>query len=213
MGFSINKIKPNKENYVVWLTAVYMTIGLFVFKWNPIVILLAYFIETIVIGCIHLVKMTLTALYSKSNSVPKVVGLIFVPFFFVHFFLFIAVQLFFVLTILDIKGNHTVDHSLFGNYAALLEYPDLKYAYFMIIISNVFYETKRFFLPKKYQYSDSQKLMGEPYSRVIIQQFVAIFSGFILLLYNNAASVAFLLIIMKLFTDLFGIQLTSKDKQ
>ena len=55
-------------NLLVWLNAIWFFTGLFVFKWEPVFIILAYVFETIVIGFIAVAKMLLILIFSDAQK-------------------------------------------------------------------------------------------------------------------------------------------------
>jgi len=197
--------------------AIVMLLGVFVFKWRPETILIAYFFETIIIGFIHIFKLLATFLYSRSANTGsgrhKKSDIFQIPFFAFHYFFFIFIQSVFVFTYLSfyIKGIKE-SFNVLPNYLFLLQQPDMLLAFLSMAVLNVAMAFKNFFLPKRYVHTNVEKLFMQPYLRIFIQQFVTIVTGFGILIFNAPMALAVLLIITRLVVDL-ALQETARNEK
>lgn len=208
---------PNSSNAFIWINTLFMLIGLFFLNWKPEVVVIAYFLETIIIGIIHVFKMIIVLWAgngntSTNNQVINGNSGFMIPFFIFHYFFFIYVQSIFIFQffskLLNLKDNM---FNVFSNYNYLLSQKNILIAFIGIAISNVALTYKNFILSGVYKETTVSKIFGEPYGRIIIQQFVAILAGFIMFLFSPSIFVALLLIIIRLVVDL-KLQYTAKIK-
>lgn len=203
-------IKPNVDNAFIWLTAVLMVGGLYFLDWEPKVIIFAYIFETVVIGVIHIGKMATTALLSKKMGVSgensRVSGVFLTLFYCVHYFMFVSIQIAFVLIFMgdNAFGADLSFSGLFTNFIQLFSQTDMREVFLLIILNNVYFSVKSFFLPKKFLETTPSELMFQPYIRVFVQQFLVTLGGFIFIITGGPLAVALLLIALKTIIDLVG---------
>lgn len=202
-----NWLIPNSRNYLIWGFSLLMLCGLFIFNWKAETILLTYFFETIAVGFIHIFKLFATFLYSTKSSGQKgkhpASSFFYIPFFAIHYFFFVFIQsvfvfAFFTSAIPGLKDSFDV----WGNYKYLLGIPEYFMAFLSVILVNVAFALKNFFLPKKYLNKELESLFTQPYLRIFIQQFVTILTGFTFLFINAALISALILIFFRLIIDL-----------
>ena len=65
---SFQFLLPNKQNYVVWLSAINLLIGVFFWKWRTEAIIFAFLWETAVLGILHIFKLYGTLIGDKPNG-------------------------------------------------------------------------------------------------------------------------------------------------
>lgn len=203
-----NMLRPDKANAFLWVNALCMLVGLFLLHWSAAAILTAYFFETIIIGCIHVIKMiTVYGWSRKQKNIPpykktNTNHITMIPFFMVHYFFFVFVQSVFMFLLLPgevpgIKEPFRVIH----NYTVLLQQPDTQQAVALLFFTNVVIALREFFVPQQYHRYTVGGLFVQPYVRIFIQQFVVILSGFFMFI-PGATVGAVLLILIRLFVDL-----------
>lgn len=195
-------IYPNKTNSTLWLNALFLLVLVFTNYADPLTIVLAYFLETIIIGIIHVFKLGLVVKYGKKdfqNDNPKQsnnlsgIGLIF--FFIFHYGFFIAVQLIFVFVFFNFENPiNSSDLSIF-------DMNGLGLVLISIIITNLAYFYTNFWLKKKYKEYSPKAIFMKPYVRIFIQQFVVILSGFFYFLFPDGIATAVILIVLRFFVD------------
>jgi hypothetical protein len=184
--------------------------GVFIWAWDAMGIITFYVIETIMVGLIHLIKMTI--LYAMNHNNPQalaierhnsgVSGLGLIPFFMVHFGFFIFVQI----MVFNGFTNQSFWQSLpiwwSGPYKYALAALFLtKFTWLMAdIIWNPAIKTK---LP--------DDVFFEPYPRIFIQQFMVILGGWATLFGKGLWGYLLILILCKTTLDLLIANL-SKDR-
>jgi len=213
---TLKYLLPTNENLHIWITAILMITGLLFLNWNPKIVIFAYLFETVIIGLIHLVKMFFVVSFSQKNErkSSEISGYMSIPFFFFHYFFFIAIQMVFVFSFINIDGTHLSKgpFELFKNFGYLFSLPDMKEAYLVIIMNNIFHTIKTFFIPRKYLESTVEETFMQPYLRVFVQQFVAILGGFFFLFSGATVVIAILLIVLRTFVDLIGVSMPHNPK-
>ncbi len=208
-GIFFKVFVPSLRNSFIWLNAFVLLLGVFYFGWNSEVVVIAYFLETIIIGFIHVCKMLMVYFYGneQKNDVPpspnEITGFAAIPFFIVHYFFFIFVQSVFMFAMLQTlipSKNNAFD--VFGNYAYVLSQHDILMAFLSLAFTNVAVTLKNFVLPGVYKTTTVSKLLFQPYLRIIIQQFVTILATFFIMIVGGSIIVALLIIGFRLVTDL-----------
>lgn len=206
---------PNFSNVFIWLNAIIMLFGVFYLGWKPEVVVIAYFLETIIIGVLHVFKMLIVFFYSDQQKfdVPTpsntITGFVVIPFFIFHYFFFIFVQSVFIFVLLNNLLPKSSDaFSVFSNYAYLLSQHDILMAFLTLAFTNVAITLKDFILPRKYKKATISKMFSQPYLRIFIQQFVTIIAGFLAIASNGTVLAAIMIISFRLVTDLFIIAAT-----
>jgi hypothetical protein len=211
---------PSLDNLFIWINAIIMLAGIFVFDWKPEVVIIAYFLETIIIGIIHVFKLIIVLRFGDeqihAEPDPKVGilgGVAAIPFFIFHYFFFIFVQSIFIFTMLaNIVPSTNSSFNVFGNYAFLLAQHDVLIAFIALAFSNVALTLKDFIIPGEYRRTTISKLYFKPYVRIFIQQFVTILAMFFTMISSSAIAGAILIIAFRLIVDLF-LQRASSNKE
>lgn len=216
----LQQFLPNRLNFWSWLQAIIMLTGLFVWHWSPLMVVMAYFIETIIVGCIHIVKMWVTFKYGHLQNIEKQSdpantmnswGVI--PFFLAHYFFFIAVQSIFVFAFFE-SGFKAFRQpfNLFANYGWLFSQPDFLLLFGIQAATLVSMAIRDWFLPGKYHETTLKKLFLQPYIRIIVQQLVVLLSGFFFVITQAGYAAALLVIIIRLVLDILLIGMRNNNK-
>ena len=198
---------PNRDNAALWLNACWLLIGIFFLGWGPASVLLAYFLETMVIGLIHIIKIfTVWKWGQKQERIATERGLLqgggAILFFFVHYFFFVFVQSVFLFSFMERRDADIVNaFDVWHNYLQVLKRPDVQQALMAIVFTNVILAIRHFFLPGKYRELTISQLFFQPYLRIFIQQFTVLLGGFFMLLGGMHAA-AVILILLRLTVDL-----------
>ncbi len=204
----------NSQNSGVWITTVIVILGLLFFNWDGKSVLLAYMLETIIIGAIHIAKMLVAGVSNlvRLGKTPKIMRLISITFtivfFCIHYSIFVFVQLSMMLEVLDIKEVSSAGLFSF-DFMALLQLPGMTEIYLALLLANIYYAVKNYFLPRKFIGADLNVMMFQPYIRVVIQQFLVIMGGFIILMTDAVYIVAIALVVVRTFVDLVGIAISN----
>jgi len=206
-------IYPNKTNSTLWLNALFLLVLVITDYADPLTIVLAYFLETIIIGIIHVFKLGLVVKYGikddqlSNQKDPKNVsgvGLIF--FFIFHYGFFIAVQLVFVFVFFDLPNP------LKYSSTSIIDMNGLIVVLVSILITNLAYFYTNFWLKKKYKDYSPKAIFMKPYARIFIQQFVVILSGFFFFIFPDGIATAIILIVLRLFVDAIMVSFNKDSK-
>lgn len=203
-----------KPVLVLLLVNIYPIIGVLFFGWDYFIVVLLYIIETLIIGLINMLKMGgaqgKLSLKDKANmgittsdsaqakemeEKPGCAKLILIPFFFVHYNMFVVVQSIFVVVLSTQFGNRNIELEQFLNLEFIL-------SLLFLFGSHIYSFYENYILKEEYKQSSIIKLMFLPYKRIIIQQITVIFGSFLIMLTNAPVFFLVILIIMKIFFDL-----------
>ena len=206
---------PTKNNAIIWANALFLFLLLALNLADPLTIVFAYFMETIIIGVIHLIKLWMVSKYGKKSTNPQwqMSGIPLMLFFTVHYGMFVAIQSIFAFTLFNttIPGLEDGFH-LIHNYIFILGSVGMPLILASIIINNLSYFYTNFWRNEKYKDYAPDNIFMRPYVRIFIQQFVVILAFFFYIILNSGMIAAVLLIIFRLFVDLvlFSIKKDSK---
>jgi hypothetical protein len=152
--------------------------GVWFMSWNPKQVFIVYCLETIIIGFFTLVKLgTVSAIRKKEwwqNYRPATIvpGIYFMIFFLLHYGLFVSVQTSLFLGITSMHEAHTpsILHLIFHPRQYLSRDAWLL---FCVFVFSYGYENLFSFISKnEYRTRSFERIMFEPYIRIIIQQLV-----------------------------------------
>lgn len=206
---------PTKNNAILWANALFLFMLLALNIADPLTIVFAYFVETIIIGVIHLIKLWMVSKYGKKSTDPQwqMSGFPLMLFFIVHYGMFVAIQSIFAFTLFQttIPGIEDGFH-LIHNYSFILGSAGMPIILASIIINNLSYFYTNFWRNEKYKDYAPDNIFMKPYVRILIQQFVVILAFFFYMIFNSGMIAALLLIILRLFVDLvlFAIKKDSR---
>ena len=199
--------RPDKSNAALYLNAMFLLMLLAVGFVTPWSIVMAYFLETIIIGILNALKMALCVAYKRHNGGTQGFGIIL--FFLVHYGFFVAIQSIFAFTFFELGGStfFTDGISVLKNYWTLLQLDGMWLLLLSIIFNNCFSFITDFLGEKRYLKFTASELMIKPYLRIFIQQFVVVLSGFFLAYLDAGFIAAVLLIVIRRAIDLFLVSL------
>lgn len=185
---------PNKQNLFIWLNAIFLIILLIIGKADPLTIVMAYFLETLIIGIVNVFKM-----FKVISTNPKGERNYFlIIFFLIHYTFFIAIQLIFVFAFLEMNDNNIKEaFNLFENISYAMSLKGMTLVLTSILVYNLADYYFNFILPKTYKKTTTTKLFAMPYPRIIIQQFAVILGGFFMIFTSGLFAVAILLILFR----------------
>ena len=201
------KRKLSFSDYLLIIVNLSPLYGVWFEGWNAAQVFLVYCLETVIIGIITILKMTIITLFVRSkdewqnqggSSMQS--GWFFILFFLVHygFFVFIQTQIFFAVSGL-IKGDSKLGYynqvpALLGNNGKLL---------LMIFITYYIVQAfSDFFMNDAYKSIGVSRLMFQPYIRIFVQQFVVIL-GSMFLGFGAGKIFILILVVTKIFFEVF----------
>lgn len=210
MMISLKTLLPDHTNYPVWIMAAYMLFVLIWLQVNPEMLLVSYFMETILIGIVYLIKMGMTWYFSSECSFKDTYGkfseFFLMPFFALHYFFFVAIQSVFLFTFFrDLLPGISSELDLVNNYLHILKDQNVQITISGLIVFQLMTMMKDFLLPGQYRTGIVKDLMAEPYIRIFVQQLVVILTGFLFLFLHAGLAAGVLLILVRMLLDLVWI--------
>jgi len=202
-------LKPSTNNWMIWAGSLVLLAGLFYGNWNPLVVVFGYFLETIVIGLLHVSKMGVTLRFGQAQQMANrgesdnmFGGAFAIVFFLVHYFFFVFGQSIFIFSFFGKKEfGFENAFSVFKNYYILLQRPDMQLVLGIVTATQLGSAIMYFFMPRKYNQYTLEQLFLQPYLRIVVQQFATILTGFFILLLGGPEAAALLLIVVRLVLD------------
>lgn len=178
-------------------------LGVITMGWSPMEVLIIYWLETLIIGFLNVFKMAVSSPQDRTMNWMK---LFMIPFFILHFGIFVLVQgIFIILVIPAVSGlggeelsdnvvDVLVDQTVFG-----LWWPAL-----VLFGSHLFSFFWNYIGKKEYRKVSVDRLMFQPYSRVIMQQFIAIGGVMLAAATSSIILIVVLVIIAKTAVDVLA---------
>ncbi len=203
-----NIIPKIQEKSVIILLAVniYPIIGVLFFHWDYFIIVFLYIIETFIIGLVNILKMAkaegslssenIKQLGIKTSDIPETkkmeenegcLKFFLIPFFLVHYNIFVIVQGIFLFILTSTFDNKDFHLNNFMNLEFIFSIIFLLYSHLYSFQSN-------YIKNKEYKNTSIMILMFSPYKRIFIQQFTVIFGAFLIIL--TQAPIFFLIILI-----------------
>ena len=198
---------PNKQNIAIWANAFFLLLLLFTGKISALVILFAYFMETIIIGIFNFLKMMIVSLKGdreRREGEGEKAGIFYSLFFCVHYGFFVAIQSIFIFSFFEMGGSDIIGEpfDIIKNYAAILQLENIQWVLLSILTANLAYFYTNFLADSQYHNYRTQDLFMLPYVRIIVQQLVVILGGFFIIILKAGMAAATLLVLFRLALDL-----------
>jgi hypothetical protein len=203
----INNQNSDKTSvFAIILANLVPLVGVLFLGWSVLSVVLLFWLESVIIGFFNVWKM----IFAQKGEALSIDGkaqasgcakLFLIPFFMVHYGLFMLGQGIFIFVFLGktLKTEPDVATNLqnqLGNafWLALL----------VLFINHLLDFLRNYIFKKAYQTAAVTKLLFAPYGRVFIQQFVIIGGAFLLEVFNTNLVFLALLIILKIIADISG---------
>ncbi len=173
-------------------------VGVLFWGWSPMEIVYLYWVETLIIGLFNVAKMLIAA----KSEMPIFLKIFLAGFFIVHFGIFCGVQGIFILLLGagDVFTEESVDADI-ASQEILQSFYALVWPTVLIFGSHLFSFFYNYIGKKEYKKSDPSVLMMQPYSRVFVQQFLAIFGTWLALAYAGRIWIMLIVVIAKTLAD------------
>jgi len=199
---------------ILLLVNIYPIIGVFLFNWDYLIIVLLYISETVIIGLINVFKIAIAegvisdedkkkygitdtddSQQNKTSETSKELKAFLIPFFMFHFIFFVYIQTEFVLALSGGISDKTIELEELLNFDFILN---------ILLLAASHLYTFYFIFVKKKQYKTASPalLMFDPYKRIIIQQVTVIFGSLFIMITNAPIFFLIFLILMKIYFDL-----------
>ena len=193
-------IRPALRNQFIWLSALALIILLLSGIADPFAIVMAYFLETFIIGLFHFFKMILVSRRSMTQRLnPGKNPWYLIPFFLFHYSFFIVVQSIFVFVIFQFAdSNIRGPFDLISNYLYVLGYKGIGYGLLVMILFMLLHNYYSFYRNNAYHLHTVDSLFFQPYLRIFIQQFTVIMAMFFVAFVSSGTIAALILILLRL---------------
>lgn len=184
------------SNQSVLLNSLFLMALLFIGKADPMAIVFAYVLETIIIGIIHVMKLFLIVYANpvlKSES--KFVNYAMIPFFWFHYGFFVCIQTLFLYIGFAIKDDRFSTSLSISNFIQIFKLEGFYLVVISLVVTHVMGFYFSFYKKRKFVGEQFSRYFMKPYLRIFIQQFLAIVPFVFLIFYENVGLVAALLLI------------------
>jgi hypothetical protein len=178
---SESKSGPNFSLITLVLVNLVPLVGVLLLGWSPMEVVYLYWVETAIIGFFNIFKMLMAS--SKNGLLATIFEKLFmIPFFIVHFGGFIFVQGLFILLANaegdadPFQGNAVVTEKYLETIFYQLWWPAL-----LLFGSHLFSFFWNFIRQQEYKEKYIWDFMIAPYSRIFVQQFIAILGAVIVI--------------------------------
>jgi hypothetical protein len=189
--------------------------GVAFLKWNAGAVILLYWAENLIVGFYNILRM---ALVRVPNPVDHLRKLFMIPFFAVHYGGFTAVHGGFVMVFFRGLESGFPEPASGREWPCFLVFlqlliavvqqawsvlpPGAKPVLLILFLSHGVSFVQNFIINGEYKTTDVEKLMGRPYSRIIVLHVAIIFGGFLTMLLGSPMGVLIVLVIVKTIADL-----------
>ena len=185
--------KLNRHDLPVIIWNLFPFVGVVFGGWKPESVFICYALETVIVGVFNVFKMIAIyySAWSRKDNETVDNGWGMIPFFIIHYFVFVIFQLSFCF-------QKDPDAEL----AAILAQRSYNLAFGAFVLNNVFSFVNDFMLSGEYTRRSLTLQMFEPYPRVFIQQFVVLLGYSIFNLTGNGYPVLIVFVALKIYLDL-----------
>ena len=166
--------------------------GIFVFGWDAVTILVLYWLESVIIGGLNVVKILSVRDLDTPSSLFLLGNIFYACFFIIHFGMFTWGHGEFL------KGMFGAEPLLLG----ITEGGPIMWTALSFLISHIFSMIINFFGKKEYLGRTPNAQMMQPYGRVFVMHLVVLFGGFFVQNFGAPVLAVVLLIILKTGIDL-----------
>ncbi|MHC4260618.1 MAG: DUF6498-containing protein [Planctomycetota bacterium] len=185
--------------------------GVLYLGWDAFYILLLYWSENLVIGFYGILKIA----FAKAPNLAAHLSKIFIiPFFIIHYGGFMAGHGLFVLSLFKktngqfIQGNEWPCFLVFVQLllnvirqAYLIIPANMKYALAALFISHGISFIYNYLLKGEFAVSKADRLMGQPYARVVVMHIALLAGGFLSVAIGQPIGVLLVLVVLKIIID------------
>lgn len=203
--------KPRITLLLLLLVNLLPVLGVFFLDWNVFVLIFLYWLENVLTGFFNILRMLLVQPWHILHWIGKLFTITFFTF---HYGMFTAVHGIFVVMLF---GGNTISNTGSMNFNIVFniisEYK-LLYIVLALFLSHGLSFLINYIGKKEYQDTNLKKLMGRPYSRVVILHIVVLVGGFFVMALKSPKLGIVLLVFLKTFFDLVAHKREhAKDKK
>ena len=206
-------VSPTQFNRYIWLNAFTLLALLISGLADPFALVMAYFLETLIIGVLHAYKMSYVIRKGRTQQqirTKQAFGKII--FFLFHYSFFVAVQSIFVFAIFQFADTNIKEpFNLIANYKYVLTLKGIGYGLLVLLFFLSIQTYISFFKTRMYDLYTIDRMFFQPYLRIFIQQFTVILALFFLVILPSGIMAALILILLRLFVDLIGTYIHASE--
>ena len=189
-------------------------IGVLFFGWDAFAIVLLYWTENIVIGFYNVLKMAFVKMPNPAAHLGK---LFMIPFFIIHYGGFTAVHGVFVLSFFNQDNRDFNPFPAGDTWPCFLAFVQLlfnvirqaiamlpanmRYAVAGLFISHGISFGYNYFYKGERNRTNLQRLMGQPYGRIVVLHIAIIFGGFLTMAFGSPLGLLLILVLLKTIID------------
>ncbi len=173
--------------------------GVLLLGWRVFPVILLFWFENVVIGAYNVLKIV----FARPGDIGRWVGkVVMVPFFVFHFGMFCFVHGIFVVVLFGGEAVASFDNPGIGMFTGALVAAGVTWAAVALAVSHGFSFAYNYLWRGEYRQAELQKLMGQPYARVVVLHVVIIASGFLIMALGAPVVGLILLVLLKVGVDL-----------
>lgn len=173
--------------------------GVIFLDWKVFIVMSIFWTENVVIGIFNVLKM---AFVTSANTGKQGKKSTLIPFFCIHYGIFTLIHGILVFAIFgDIFEHDRLITGITDSYKILVNL-QLAWAVLALAISHAVSYLVNYIAKGEWKKTTLEKLMVQPYIRVIILHITILFGGFLVMLLNSPAVGLVLLIILKTYVDI-----------
>ena len=169
-------------------------IGIFLFGWDAVTILVLYWLESVIMGVVNIPKILACRKVGQRVFVSVLSNLFLAAFYTFHYGMFTGVHGVFLAAMFGARP--IMEGLLYGG--------PIVWTALIFLISHVFSMLVNFFGKKEYLRRSAGEQMLSVYGRVFVMHIVIIFSGFLTLAFGAPIIAVILLIVLKTAMDLIA---------
>lgn len=184
---------------VLILTNLVPIFGVIFLDWQVFIVMSIFWTENVVIGIFNVLKM---AFVTSANTGKQGKKSTLIPFFCIHYGIFTLTHGVFIFAIFGGIFEH--DHLITGitdSYKTLVKF-QFAWAVLALAISHAISYVVNYIAKGEWKKTTLEKLMVQPYIRVIILHITILIGGFLVMLLNSPVVGLVLLIILKTYIDI-----------
>lgn len=173
--------------------------GVIFWEWQVFDVMIAYWLENVIIGLINILKMLTCAVKHRRFE-----AVLIIPFFTFHYGMFTAVHGLLVFAMFGNKATEAADFNPWSLLEQTLLLDGMGWVTLSLFLSHMASFFMNFMGKGEIDRTSPHQLMHAPYKRVVILHLTILLGGFLALALDIGMGALILLTILKIITDLFA---------
>ena len=186
-------------------------VGVLFFKWDAFMIVLLYWAENLAIGFYNVLKIAFVKVEKPADNLAKLFA---IPFFIIHYGGFMAVHGVFVLALFDKSDDFFPKGDTWPCFLVFVQLllnvmreaylaipPDARYVILAMFISHGISFVYNYLYKGEYATAKGDKLMGQPYARIVVMHIAIIAGGFLTAWFGSPIGLLVILVVLKTVID------------